>query len=521
MTGMAEKRPLLRRVAGTVAALGLWEVLGRFQLIAGSAFPPPSAIVADWIAHAEVYAIHLGTTVHSGILGFLFGTAIALLAAIVFVQAPLVERMTRGISITLFAVPPITIGPILVILFEGATPQIVLAAMTVYFPTMIAALIGLREVDPRPVDVVRTYSLGAWPILRFVRLRAALPGILAGLQVAAPAAMLGAILGEFGAGTRWGLGSFLLGSLGQGDPARIWGIGLAATAVAAIGYVGFGLLGRAVTGQTTQVTIAATSAPDRLGAGPLLRPAQRVLVSAAALAAPFLVWWLVLQIMDLNPIIARDPVATFHYLFLAEKAPVAQAKLVAAFAETLPVALLGMVLGLGAAFGLAALSVLRPGIAAALMPPSLVLQTMPLVALTPIIVLIFGRDLAAILAVTVSVVFFPAFVTLAQGLRQVPPSALDLVRIYGDRPVKSLLLVSVPFALPYLFAAARLVAPRALLGTMIAEWLATGTGVGQLLNASRGILDYGMIWATALVSVIVAILAYQVVGLIERLVIRT
>ncbi len=86
--------------------------------------------------------------------------------------------------------------------------------------------------------------------------------------------------------------------------------------------------------------------------------------------------------------------------------------------------------------------------------------------------------------------------------------------------MKSLLLVSVPFALPYLFAAARLVAPRALLGAMIAEWLATGTGVGQLLNASRGMLDYGMIWATALVSVVVSVLAYQSVALVERLVVR-
>lgn len=513
--------PTARHVAITIAALVVWEIVGRLQLVAGGAFPPPSAVVADWVANAEVYAIHIGTTVRSAVLGFLFGTAIAIVAAIVFVLSPLVERVSRGISITLFAVPPITIGPILVILFEGAVPQIILAAMTVYFPTMVATLIGLRDVDPRPIDVVRTYSQSNWAILRYVRLRAALPSLLSGLRVAAPAAMLGAILGEFGAGTRWGLGSFLLGSLGQGDPARIWGIGLAATAVAAVGYAGFGLAGRAVTGQTTQVTIAASSAPDRLGTGPSLSPAQHVLVSLAALAAPFIAWWLALRIMDLNPIIARDPIATFHYLFLAEKASVAQGKLLAAFAETLPVALLGMVLGLAAAFGLAALSVLRPAVVKALMPPSLVLQTMPLVALTPIIVLIFGRDIEAILAVTVSVVFFPAFVTLAQGLSQVPPSALDLVRIYGDRPVKSLFLVSVPFALPYLFAAARLVAPRALLGTMIAEWLATGTGVGQLLNASRGMMDYGMIWATALVSVVVAILAYQAVVLMERLVIRT
>ena len=51
--------------------------------------------------------------------------------------------------------------------------------------------------------------------------------------------------------------------------------------------------------------------------------------------------------------------------------------------------------------------------------------------------------------------------------------------------------------------------------------LATGTGVGQLLNASRGMLDYGMIWATACISVIVAVLAYHAVSLVERLFIKT
>ncbi len=296
-----------------------WEVAGRYGLIAGRAFPPPSAVAADWIANAEVYAIHAATTLRSAALGFLFARPSPFSPASSFAQVPIVERIARGISITLFAVPPITIGPILVILFSGAVPQIILSAMTVYFPTMVATLIGLRDVDPRPIDVVRAYGGGSFAVLRFVRLRAALPSILSGLRVAAPAAMLGAILGEFGAGTRWGLGSFLLGSLGQGDPARIWGIGLAATAMAAVGYIGFGIAGRAALGRTTQVTVAANSAPDRLGAGPALNPAQRVVVSLAALAAPFAVWWLLLKLFGLNPIVARDPIATFDYLFFAER----------------------------------------------------------------------------------------------------------------------------------------------------------------------------------------------------------
>ena len=62
----------------------------------------------------------------------------------------------------------------------------------------------------------------------------------------------------------------------------------------------------------------------------------------------------------------------------------------------------------------------------------------------------------------------------------------------------------------------RLTAPRALLGVMIAEWLATGRGLGNLLNQSRGYLDFGMIWTVAAVSVLLSVGFYQLVLVIER-----
>ena len=58
--------------------------------------------------------------------------------------------------------------------------------------------------------------------------------------------------------------------------------------------------------------------------------------------------------------------------------------------------------------------------------------------------------------------------------------------------------------------------PRALLGVMIAEWLATGKGLGNLLDQSRGYLDYGMIWTVAAVSVLLSIIFYQLVVYTER-----
>lgn len=92
-----------------------------------------------------------------------------------------------------------------------------------------------------------------------------------------------------------------------------------------------------------------------------------------------------------------------------------------------------------------------------------------------------------------SVTFFPAFATVAQGLALVPRTALDLPRAYGAPWWKEIWLVALPATGLYLFAAARLGAPRALLRVMIAEWLATGRGLGNLLNQSRGHLDLGMI----------------------------
>ena len=173
--------------------------------------------------------------------------------------------------------------------------------------------------------------------------------------------------------------------------------------------------------------------------------------------------------------------------------------------------------GLAFAFLLALLVDVAPAVARSLMPIALVTQTMPLVALTPLLVLLLGRGTAVTLWITISVTFFPSFVTIAQGIMLVPRAALEVPRAYGASKLKELRFVAIPASLPYLFAAMRLAVPRALLGVMIAEWLATGKGLGNLLNQSRGYLDYGMIWTVAVVAVLVAIAFYQIVIIAERL----
>jgi sulfonate transport system permease protein len=493
--------------------LAVWEVIGQFQLVASGALPPPSAVLVRLVADWGDYPLHIGATLFGAAAGFVIGNVVAVAAGVLFALYPVTSRIARGLNVAIFALPPIAISPILVLTLNDPAPRIVLAALGCYFVTMTATVVGLTQADARAVDVVRAYGGGKWKALVLVQARSALSTILSGLRVAAPNAVLGSILAEFGGGGRWGLGVYLLGSLGRAEPDRLWGIGLVATGIAALAYFAFAAIAGIATRGTQSVTVPSAV----LSSGDRPRPLwQQVAIVLSSIALPFAIWWLLLVLLRVPAMIAKTPPLLFDYLFLLPSAPVAQGKLLAALAQTLPMTLVGMLAGLALAFALALTSQIRPGIVRAFMPIALVTQTMPLVALTPLLVLMLGRGPAVILWITISVTFFPAFVTMAQGLLLVPRAALDVPRAYGAGIVTQLRLVSVPASLPYLFAATRLTVPRALLGVMIAEWLATGTGLGNLLNQSRGYLDYGMIWAVAVVSVLISVLFYQIVVIVER-----
>lgn len=501
---------MLQALRPVLVLLLLWEVVGRLDLVAGGALPGLSEILLRlWIDRGD-YPRHVTATLIASGAGFVIGNAIAVAAGLLFVLVPITARLTRGLNIAIFALPPIAIAPILALTLDGMTPRIVLAALGVYYVTMQATVTGLQQFDSRAGDLVRAYGGGRAAVLRFVQFRGAIPAILSGFRVAAPAAVLGAILAEFGGGGRWGLGSYLLGSLGRGEPDRLWGIGLVATLIAGLSYAVFALISARMLGASRAVTLNPAAPP---AAAPEPGGWWVALVSAAL---PFAVWWLALILLRVPEMIGKSPWGVIEYLFLSPGAAVAQAKLLAALAQTLPITLAGMAAGMGFAFALAVSAQLMPGFTRAFLPVALVTQTMPLVALTPLLVLILGRGVSVTLWITISVTFFPAYVMIAQGLAQVPRAALELPRAYGASPWRELRLVAIPAAAPWALAAVRLCAPRALLGVMIAEWLATGRGLGNLMNQSRGYLDFGMIWTVAVVSVLISVAFYQLALLLER-----
>jgi ABC-type nitrate/sulfonate/bicarbonate transport system permease component len=176
---------------------------------------------------------------------------------------------------------------------------------------------------------------------------------------------------------------------------------------------------------------------------------------------------------------------------------------------------LGFAAGTIAAILVAIGVVLRKGVEQTLMPVAIALRSVPLVAMTPLLTLIFGQGLLAVTIIAGIVTFFPSLVNLVQGLRAVPAQSFDVLAAYGANELTTLRKVQLPYALPSLFTAARIAAPGALLGAVLAEWLATGKGLGALMVTSSATSQYDMLWAAVVVITVVSVLIYNTVTTVE------
>ena len=234
-------------VAGMLVLLVVWEVLGRTVFADSRAVPPPTAILGQlgrdgW----TFYWPNVRTTLSEAGRGWLWGNLIAVVLAFMFVQFPLVERALMQLALVSYCLPVIAIGPVLAVLFSGDTSKVILAAISVIFTTLVGAIVGLRSADRTSLDLVRAYGGGSWRQLWTVRLRASLPSLFAGLRIAAPAAMLGAIIGEY-LGSESGLGVAMINSQQSLAVERTWGIALVATALSGAAYGLTALVGRLLT----------------------------------------------------------------------------------------------------------------------------------------------------------------------------------------------------------------------------------------------------------------------------------
>jgi ABC-type nitrate/sulfonate/bicarbonate transport system permease component len=227
-------------------------------------------------------------------------------------------------------------------------------------------------------------------------------------------------------------------------------------------------------------------------------------------------WQLLVKGLDLDPFLTRGPLDVWRYVTDpangAERSLLWDAGLVTALD-----ALIGLAGGTLAALVTAVAFALWRSVEQTLLPIAMALRAVPLVAMTPLIALIFGRGLLAVTVIAGIVTFFPVLVNVSLALRAVPRSALDLMRAYGASPHATLWRVQLPGALPALFAALRVAAPLALVGALLAEWLATGKGLGYLMLASVTTFELDRMWTGVTIVTVSSILLYTLISVVEQL----
>jgi ABC-type nitrate/sulfonate/bicarbonate transport system permease component len=233
-------------IIGIVALLVVWEIVGQLDLASGS-IPPPTDIVSQMITDGwSFYWSNVKVTLSEAAWGYVYGNVLAIGLAFVVLLVPLLEKPTMQLGILSYCIPVIAIGPILQITFNGQTPKIILAAMFVFFTTLVGTLVGLRSAEPVMFDVVRAYGGGRVAELAKVRIRAALPSLFAALRIAAPAAILGAIIGEY-LGGESGIGIAMIASQTSYEVSRTWGLAIVAGLLAGVAYGITAMVGRALT----------------------------------------------------------------------------------------------------------------------------------------------------------------------------------------------------------------------------------------------------------------------------------
>ncbi len=154
-----------------------------------------------------------------------------------------------------------------------------------------------------------------------------------------------------------------------------------------------------------------------------------------------------------------------------------------------------------------------------LMPVLVVSQALPVFAIAPLLVIWLGYGMASKIAMTVIIIFFPVTAAFYDGLRRTDPSLLDLARLSGAAPLRTLMLVRVPSALPALASGLRVAAAAAPIGAVVGEWVGASAGLGfVMLNANARAQTDTLFAALLILALMAAALWYAVDAALVRLI---
>lgn len=231
-------------MAGLLLLVVAAELVGRFQL-AGRAWPALSDVVAYVAAPSAASLIvrNAAVTLASAGWGFLFGVAAALLGAVLALVVPMLRPGLDRFAAIVHAVPTIALAPLLITTAGREDTPMIIAALGVSFLMFVTLTSAFGSIVPAQADLFAVMGANRWRQLARLDLPRVVPAFFDGLTLCAPAAVLGATIGEWFGAPR-GLGLVLVSAMQNYQMTLLWAAAITATLASLTAYLVFGQLQR-------------------------------------------------------------------------------------------------------------------------------------------------------------------------------------------------------------------------------------------------------------------------------------
>lgn len=142
-------------------------------------------------------------------------------------------------------------------------------------------------------------------------------------------------------------------------------------------------------------------------------------------------------------------------------------------------------------------------------------SSIPKVAVVPIFVVWFGSGTVPAILTSMVISIFPVVVNVATGLANTEPELEDVLKVLGARKRDILWNVSLPRALPYLFASLKIAITLAFVGTVLAETVASNKGIGNLMMIASGNFDVPMVFSGLIILAVLGVILYAISSWVE------
>jgi ABC-type nitrate/sulfonate/bicarbonate transport system permease component len=176
----------------------------------------------------------------------------------------------------------------------------------------------------------------------------------------------------------------------------------------------------------------------------------------------------------------------------------------------------GFLIGSLSGFGLAVLFVHAPIVRHAFYPWAVVSQTIPLVAIAPLLVVWFGNGMLPRMAMSALFTFFPVLVNATQGFRLVDREMLDLLHSYAISPWQLFWTMRVPNSLPFLFTGLKIGSTLAIIGAIVGEFAGAAKGLGFVITVSTYHMETDQTFAAIAAASLLGISLYLLLASLER-----